>query len=86
MKKTLTCPKCEGRKLIHVERMKLPVTVDADGFLTRAASLPTIGGFETFICHSCGYTEWYADAAETIEPDEKLGIQLIDNTPKATLR
>jgi len=96
MKKTLTCPKCDDRVILHIERMRLPVA--QPGLHPVGHELPLavrfspfsgakcLGGFETFICRACGYTEWYADGTDTIEPDEKLGIRLIDNRPKATLR
>ena len=48
--------------------------------------MATEGGFEAFICKSCGYSELYAHGFEKIEPDDKLGVQLIDNRPPTTLR
>jgi hypothetical protein len=62
--------------------MSLSVGIDAKTL----GGFKPIGGFETFICRGCGYTEWYADNAAAIEPDEKLGIRLLDTEPKAGLR
>lgn len=45
-----------------------------------------VGALEAFICKACGYTEWYANGLEQLEPDADAGIQLIDNRPKAGLR
>lgn len=95
MKQSLTCPKCDGRKIVHVDRMQLPVF--APGFAATPATLPVavqrgiwsgaraLGSFETFICQACGYTEWYAHTPETL-PLDNGDVQLIDNEPKATLR
>jgi predicted nucleic-acid-binding Zn-ribbon protein len=97
MKKTLICPKCAGRRLLHVEQMKVPVH---DGKITNGGPFPLsvgishgaftgfrpVGAFETFICQGCGYAEWYAHGAAAIAIDEKLGIRLIDNEPAGGLR
>ncbi len=100
MKKTLACPKCEGRLLLRIESLKLP-TADtqsiAAAMSARPASLPvtvrakwsgmvTQGAFEAFICKACGYSELYAHGFEEIEADEKHGVQIIDNRPPSTLR
>jgi predicted nucleic-acid-binding Zn-ribbon protein len=91
MKKALQCPKCEGRVLWRIEKVRehgdqnslkpLPAGVERRWWGSAA-----LGGFETFICAGCGYTEWYAYGLETLKPDEKLGIQRIDNRPEAGLR
>jgi predicted nucleic-acid-binding Zn-ribbon protein len=96
MKKSLTCPKCDGRKILHVETMKLPLArPGVSGELLPIAIAVQVsawsgakvnGAFETFICRACGYTEWYALAAEALVADEAAGVRLIDNEPKATLR
>jgi predicted nucleic-acid-binding Zn-ribbon protein len=96
MKKSLTCPKCDGRKILHVETMRLPHP--APGITSELLPMPIAmhksawsglkaeGAFETFICHGCGHTEWYALAPETLVANETAGVHLIDNEPKATLR
>jgi predicted nucleic-acid-binding Zn-ribbon protein len=96
MKKTLVCPKCEGRVLWRIESMRLPAndqqTLKA-AISGAPAKLPihvrsawsgfaSQGGFEVFICKACGFTEWYAHGLEELSPDEKNGVQLIDNRPK----
>jgi predicted nucleic-acid-binding Zn-ribbon protein len=97
MKKTLTCPKCDGRQILHVDQMKLPsygqgaigakpypVPITVQQSFWRGTQ--AIGAFETFICRACGYTEWYAGDPAAIPVDEASGIRLLDNSPKATLR
>jgi predicted nucleic-acid-binding Zn-ribbon protein len=96
MKKTLVCPKCEGRVLWRIESMRIP-TYDQQSMKAAFSGAPaplaltvrsgwsghqTAGGFETFICKACGYTEWYAHGLEELVADEKNGVQLIDNRPR----
>ena len=101
MKKTLVCPKCEGRQIWRIDEMKLPQQ-DASSMRAAWSGAPikvpiTVhrrwsgtfdlnGGFEAFICKACGYTEWYAHGLDELQPDEKNGVQLIDNTPRGGLR
>jgi hypothetical protein len=35
------------------------------------------GYFETYICKSCGFTEWYAHAIEELKEDPQNGIRLL---------
>jgi predicted nucleic-acid-binding Zn-ribbon protein len=92
MKKTLHCPKCEGRKLWRVEEMR-----ERGRNMTKAEPLgatfaPTWHGvtnrgtFETFICAGCGYTEWYAHGLEQLEADASKGVYFIDDQPESRLR
>lgn len=90
MRKTLICPKCEGRKLWHIENVQeltemgpKPIRVAFNQTLFRAKPL---GFFEAFICAGCGYTEWYAHGIEEMRPSAKDGIHFIDNEPGAGLR
>jgi predicted nucleic-acid-binding Zn-ribbon protein len=100
MKKTLICPKCEGRVLWRIDTLKLPVQ-DQSSFRNALSVSPvplpvqvdakwsgfaTTGGFEAFICKGCGYTELYAYGIDDLLPDDNLGIQLIDNQPRGGLR
>ncbi len=100
MKKTLECPKCGGRVLWRVDTIKVPqldVSTLKAAFTTQPAALPIqvttgwrglqcVGGFEAFVCDGCGFTEWYAHGLAELKPDDKAGIQRIDNRPKEGLR
>ena len=72
MRKTLECPKCEGRKIWHLE--------DVEG-LTQVAQ--GWGKYEQFICDSCGYVELYAKELDRIRDNPAYGVHLIDNEPKS---
>ena len=68
MRKSLRCPKCQGRKIIHV-----PVVRDKGynrlmieyrmGFFGDRED----GEFESYICRACGFTELY-----TVDADKRL--------------
>lgn len=80
MKNSLTCPKCQSRRLWTVERMALPTPETANTvfpFPVVAQEVPRArsdnvdrvagGTFSAWICAQCGYTEWYArDAAAAL--------------------
>jgi predicted nucleic-acid-binding Zn-ribbon protein len=97
MKKSLVCPKCEGRRVVHCERAVLPLR-DPNRLSTEPVTLAVtvdekwyggftpIGQFEQFICARCGYTEWYALGIDALTADEQRGIRILDNEPKAGLR
>jgi predicted nucleic-acid-binding Zn-ribbon protein len=85
MKKTLQCPKCEGREIWRIEQMlerghgsrPEPFAVMLEpAFWT--GSVPH-GTFEAFICKACGYTEWYAKNIEFLREDPANGVHLIVN-------
>ena len=70
MRTTATCPKCSGKKIVVAElRQPFPGTIAR---LIPALALNTmpepsdalvvkkVGGFESWICAACGYTEFYA--------------------------
>lgn len=91
MRKTLQCPKCDGRKLWRVEAMRdrghfnqlhpLSVVLQQGTWKEKAT-----GWFETFICAGCGYTEWYANGLDGLTEDPKHGVHFIDTEPEAGLR
>jgi predicted nucleic-acid-binding Zn-ribbon protein len=95
MKKTHVCPKCEGRVLWRIDSIRLPsndhtMRAALSGDPAKLAihvrwgwsGYVSQGGFEVFICKACGFAEWYAHGLEELTPDEKNGVQLIDNRPK----
>ena len=101
MKKTLICPKCEGRKIWRIPRMvergqggwngvhPLPVVSAPAEVLGLALGQGFEGTFELFSCASCGFCEMYAHGLNKLAEDTYLDpeiAQLIDNTPESTLR
>ena len=91
MKKTLQCPKCDGRKIWHIEKLferdqnwkkvaPLALALTAGWGKPRAQ-----GTIEMFACATCGYAELYADTSD-LAPNPELGVHLIDDEPEAGLR
>jgi predicted nucleic-acid-binding Zn-ribbon protein len=82
LKKTLQCPKCDSRRLWHVERfsghdrMQLALEYERSGTIGR-------GALELFACDACGYAELYAQTANLVEGD---GVRLIDSAGPGGLR
>jgi len=83
MKQSLTCPKCQHRRLWHIAEVaekdmgqptRLSVSV-AVGWWGKTET----GTFELFICERCGYCEWYAKALEALREDPQRGIKLISS-------
>jgi predicted nucleic-acid-binding Zn-ribbon protein len=58
MKNSLVCPKCGGRKLWHVLKVKPAMAIEYFPMAVRDGA--RVGRYETFTCAACGYTEWYA--------------------------
>ena len=75
MKKTLLCPKCSGKKIWHVPT-------------TRITGTELLFRFELFVCHGCGYTEWYAFDATNNLQGEGLKTRLLgdDEPPESPFR
>ncbi len=91
MKRTLQCPKCEGRKLWHVERIGLmqpqttfqvPVGI---AYKRSWRGLKTMGALELFACAGCGFAELYADTTSLVANDAN-GVRFIDIEPEGQLR
>lgn len=79
MRKTLRCPKCENRKIIHV-----PVVRD-NGYNRLMIEYrmgffgdQEYGEFESYICRSCGYAELYVKGAKAIRVEDIDGATLLD--------
>jgi hypothetical protein len=85
LKKDLVCPTCDGRELWRIETMMErsaggqpePIGVLLEPRVLRAALAH--GKFETLICNSCGYTEWYAQAIKGLRHDPINGVHFIKN-------
>ncbi|HEX9103697.1 MAG TPA: hypothetical protein VF997_15915 [Polyangia bacterium] len=94
MKKTLQCPKCDSRKLWHIERL-----LERGGQHATRATAPLAlalvhsvwrgyqsqGAIEMFACARCGYAELYADTSD-LAPSPENGVHLIDNERGEALR
>ncbi len=79
MRTTLRCPKCQGRKIIHV-----PVVRD-NGYNRLMIEYrmgffgdQEYGEFESYICRACGYAEMYVKGAPAINVDQIDGATLLD--------
>jgi predicted nucleic-acid-binding Zn-ribbon protein len=68
MRRTLKCPKCEGRKLWHVP-------------IVRVTGTEVLFTFELFTCDQCGYTEWYAKKPAEMPEGEAIRARFLDNEP-----
>jgi predicted nucleic-acid-binding Zn-ribbon protein len=90
MKKSLMCPKCEGRQIWRIDTVKVRTAPSPTNLPLVVRStwrgLESSGGFEAFICNGCGYTEWYAHGLDELKHDPQEGVQLIDNRPTPGLR
>jgi len=96
VKETLTCPKCDSRRLWMIDRLRAPSeTLDgqvlpvvwhqaarAEGFFALQKRV-SHGHFAAYICARCGLTELWADGLEDLKADPDNGILLIDNTDPA---
>jgi predicted nucleic-acid-binding Zn-ribbon protein len=71
MRTTATCPKCSGKKIIVTDlrhthysarRGESLETIPAVSVAVRGffGGTRVCGGFESWICAACGYTEFYA--------------------------
>ncbi len=87
MRKTRTCPKCEGREIWLIEQMK--ERGEAQPFERPIQPFNVVlkstfwqlykgeGFFQTYICKACGYTEWYALGIDELQPDSEQGVHLL---------
>jgi predicted nucleic-acid-binding Zn-ribbon protein len=92
MKATQACPKCRHRKLIVVDEVRQPVgkTPELQPLYPAAAvtgrgvfgtEVGAGGRFETWICASCGFTEWYTTGREDLALLAKVpssGVRILD--------
>ncbi len=87
MRATQTCPKCTGRRFAVIAELRLPAHDSSNGIQPfPVATVETEGGwiahgrvsvghFETWVCHGCGYTEFYAR-------DQRQLVQLAEQHPE----
>ena len=92
MKTTVTCPKCNNRRILHVSSIqdKSPsIKRDAVRSVSAKAPLTTLGRwtnegvFECYICANCGYTEWYTKDPDdiTVDGDVVRVLEVPDSSP-----
>jgi predicted nucleic-acid-binding Zn-ribbon protein len=85
MRKTLTCVKCNGRKVWHIAPVRergqqyRPSPLGPAYEKNVWGQFRNTGAFEVFICVGCGYTEWYTTELDQLRHDPQNGITLIDN-------
>ena len=89
MKKSLTCPKCAGKKIWRVEQVNErpdgathPQALAVQYFGGTQRGYHAAGHFEVFICGECGFAEWYAADLVDLKPDDRHGVHLIDGTER----
>jgi predicted nucleic-acid-binding Zn-ribbon protein len=94
LKKTLQCPKCDSRKLWHVEKLlerggqPLAATPEPIALALVHHGLrgyKSQGTVEMFACARCGFAELYADTTD-LAPSPEIGVHFIDNEPRGELR
>jgi predicted nucleic-acid-binding Zn-ribbon protein len=90
MRTTATCPKCSGKKIVVTELRSVALAerwsaarpIPAVAYDVKA-SAESVGGFESWICAACGYTEFYAkdlgdvDALAARRPED---VRIVDST------
>jgi predicted nucleic-acid-binding Zn-ribbon protein len=79
MKRSMTCPKCQNRKLWVVPQTDLARNIEValpdemvamlakrggGGGPMTARKEDNVHGFETYVCAACGYAETYATSLE----------------------
>lgn len=81
MKRDLRCPRCEGRRLLHVREVasqwgehggNYDLWKLARNAPSRANGKNASGSVEAWVCKQCGYTELYTDPSELIVDGVKV--------------
>jgi predicted nucleic-acid-binding Zn-ribbon protein len=100
MKRSLQCPKCAGRRLWVVEQVQqvdasgeyadrvistpLGLTAARLGEGGSSLRMSTVGRFEAWTCHGCGYTELYArdfaQALAHLAANPANGVRFVDGS------
>jgi predicted nucleic-acid-binding Zn-ribbon protein len=95
MRSSQTCPKCSGNKFAVTAEFRQPVhrstatepffavtLTEEIGRFFGSSTAPR-GGFETWICLGCGYTEFYAkglDGIEELAKEHPEQLRIVDAT------
>jgi predicted nucleic-acid-binding Zn-ribbon protein len=93
VKTTHRCPKCAGKRIWVIEKLRIPgesaegrplavVPHQAEmkgGFFGTLRVNPR-GHFDCFICDACGYSELWAGGISDLVEDPANGVRLIDTS------
>lgn len=84
MRKTKTCPKCNGKKLLSIDAVPddqgggsdarqahLAIRHEGYSFMGNEKRR-TVGNLQAVMCSECGFTEFYCANPTEIQPDGKL--------------
>ena len=86
MKNSLTCPKCQSRKLWRIEKFRTGPDIGGElpvaAWRRRGVLGTSTGHFDVYICVECGYTEFFVEDFGELKPNPKRGFHLIDNSPR----
>ena len=90
MKKEGECPKCKGRKLWIVDRMRIHVPsqmiqADMPVALKKAfwSGGKGVGNLQLYACAGCGFSELYALGLDDLVADPDMGVHFVDGEPQA---
>ena len=92
MKTTLTCPKCGGGKIWRIDRFTTPSEyqggTEMHVVIDRGPREPllTAGSFDAYVCHGCGYTEFYAHHLAELRHMPSSGVHLLERPGTAPYR
>lgn len=77
MRTTHRCPKCQHPEVLYVPRLRDSdydeMRLDNVGIWNREAN----GGFEAYVCRSCGFTELYVKNVAAIKIEELEGAKVL---------
>jgi len=86
MRTTATCPKCSGKKIVVTElRVARPSVsrIPAAAYDVAWRLPEEAGGFESWICAACGYTEFYAKDlgdVDRLAAEHPKDVRIVDGT------
>lgn len=91
MRSTQTCPKCSGRKFAVSARFQVPEVGECPAIMAHTVTRSGMesiraGKFQTWMCLSCGYTEFYAyDLGDLAQIEQAVGtwsdqMRIVDAT------
>jgi predicted nucleic-acid-binding Zn-ribbon protein len=93
MKNRLVCPKCAGKRIWVIEKLRVPGESAEGRALAVVPHQPAMkpglfqtlrasprGHFDVFICDGCGYSEMWAGGIADLVEDPEHGVRLIDTS------
>jgi predicted nucleic-acid-binding Zn-ribbon protein len=76
MRKSIQCPKCERRRILHVAMVEDASSDVWSGQIAvrherswTGRVKQSVGALELYMCASCGYAEWYVVDPGKVVPD-----------------